>query len=232
MALQAQQIVTLATQIAGVPGFTSQAGQLLNVILSDLCQTYDFDVAKKTATLTLGSDFGPYALPSDYLRAKNGDVFYTYNSTPYSLVPIDYAEFDMFVKQQGLNSMPAYFATDMSQAPPNLYVWPPASGTFPLTVRYFAQMPDITTPETSTSVPWFPNQDYLVTRLAGEVMKIADDDRAGGYLGDGAGGAQGILRRYLNLKDDKSTRTEFVKLDRRRFGNRFDSVKNTKTIGF
>ena len=49
MALQAQQIITLAVQKAGAPGFLLQAGQLLNSILGDLCETYDLDVAKATA---------------------------------------------------------------------------------------------------------------------------------------------------------------------------------------
>ena len=48
MALQAQQIVALATQIAKVPGYTLQAGQMLNMILADLAETYDLEVARKT----------------------------------------------------------------------------------------------------------------------------------------------------------------------------------------
>lgn len=238
MALQAQQIVGLATQIAGVPGFTSQAGQLLNMVLSDLCQTYDFDVAKKFATITLGSvstsfGSGPYLLPADYLRAcDKRSVFYTNSGVKYELVPLDLAEYDMLIQQQGNASFPSMFATDMSQSPPQLFVWPPPSGSFPLTVRYFSQMPDITMPETSTTVPWFPSQDYLVTRLSGELMKIADDERASSFLGEGDSGAQGILLRYLKLKDDSSNRAQTVKLDRRFFGNQFSRVPNTKTIGF
>lgn len=238
MALQAQQIVSLATQIAGVPGFTAQAGQLLNMILSDLCQTYDFDVAKKITTITLATvstnfGSGPYLLPADYLRACNSrSVFFTYNGVAYELTPFDLDEYDTLVQQQGNTSFPSVFATDMSQTPPQLFVWPPPSGAFPLTVRYFAQMPDITAPETSTTVPWFPSQDYLTTRLAGEVMKVADDDRSERFLGSGDSGAQGILTRYLKLKDDSSNRAATVKLDRRFFGGQFSRVKNTKTLGF
>lgn len=238
MALQAQQIVALATQIAGVPGFTSQAGQLLNMILSDLCQTYDFDVAKKITTITLATvstnyGSGPYLLPSDYLRAcDKRSVFFTYNGVKYELTPLDLAEYDLLVQQQGNTSFPSSFATDMSQSPPQLFVWPPPSGSFPLTIRYFSQMPDISTPETSTVVPWFPSQDYLTTRLSGELMKVADDDRAEKFLGSGDSGAQGILTRYLKLKDDSSNRAQTVQLDRRFFGGQFSRVPNTKTLGF
>lgn len=232
MGLQAQQIVALATQIAQVPGFTSQAGQLFNAVLSDLCQTYDLDVARKVTTITLTGTSGPYTLPSDYLRAPRDGVFYTYNGVKYPLTPIDLGEFDLLVQQAGMQSMPAMFATDLSQSPPQLLVWPPPSGSFPLTVRYYAQMADITAPETSNTVPWFPNTDYLVTRLAGELMKITDDERTTTFLGDGVTGAQGILNRYLKLKDDRTDRADQVRLDRRQFGSAFNKLPSTKTIGW
>lgn len=226
------QIVSLATQAAGVPGFTAQAGQLLNIILSDLCQDYDFDLAKKVATITLGVSPGPYQLPSDYLRALKDDVFYIFNGVPYPLVNVDLAEYDGYPEQAGFNAYPTAYATDMSQSPPVIYVWPPSNGQLPLTVRYFSQMPDITQPETSAVVPWFPNQNYLITRLTGELMRIADDDRYKDFLGEGPEGAQGILRRYLELKDDSETRTKRVTLDKRFFRPKWGSLKNTKSIGF
>lgn len=238
MALQAQQIVALATQIAGAPGFTSQAGQLLNMILSDLCQTYDFDVARKSTVITLGTvsdnyGSGPYSLPADYLRScDKRSVFFTYNGVKYELTPIDFAEYSLLVQQAGNQSFPSMFATDMGASPPALYVWPPPNGAYPLSVRYYAQMPDITTPEKSVVVPWFPNQDYLKTRLAGEIMQIVDDERASAFLGSGDSGAQGILDRYLKLKDDSSNRVDTVKLDRRYFGGQYSRVKNTKTLGW
>ena len=236
MALQAQQIVALATQIAGVPGYTSQAGQLLNMILSDLCQTYDFDLARGVTTVTLGTSVGsgPYSLPADYLRAEYDDVFFTLYGVKYPLTNIDLSEFDLLVQQAGMYSYPSMYATDLSSqnATPVMYVWPPSSGAYPLTIRDRRQMPDITTPESSTTVPWFPNQDYLVTRLAGELMKIADDERAGSFLGAGDIGAQGILDRYLKLKDDSSVRADVVRLDRRRFGSSWNKVPNTKQVGW
>lgn len=232
MPLQAMQLVSLATQAAGVPGFTAQAGQLLNLIQSDLCQTYDFDLIKKTTVITLGVSPGPYGLPADYLRALRDDVFYIFNGVPYPLVSVDLAEFDGYPEQAGFNAYPTVYATDMSQSPPVLYVWPPSNGNLPLTVRYFSQMPDIVQPETSSAVPWFPNQNYLITRLTGELMRIADDERYQAFLGEGPEGAKGILKSYLDLKDDSETRAKRVTLDKRFFRPRWGSLKNTKSIGF
>ena len=237
MPLQANQIVTLACQISKCPGMISQAGSKLNAILQDLCQNYDLELARKTTTLTfnLGTS-GPYALPADYLRSRKGMIFYTYNGIPYSLIPIDISEYDMLVQQAGFNDFPRDFTTDMAASPPNMYVWPPSSIVVPVTVRYYAAMPDIATPETSTAIPWFPNDNYLITRLAGEMMQITGDDRAEKFLGDSDDatplGAGVLLRRYLRLKDDPEGKTETVKLDRRLFGSSFNRLPNTKIVGW
>lgn len=244
MALQAQQIVTRACAIARTPGWTVQAGQYLNAVLQELCQTYDFDVALGQTTfnfnLSLSStsypDFiagmGPYPLPSDYLRADPEGVYYYIQGVKYDLINVDFSEFAALVAQAGMSNFPTFYATDMSQSPPVLFVWMPPSGAYPAVVRYRRQMPDITTPETSSTVPWFPFDNYLITRVAGELMKEADDDRCQSYLGDTPGGAEGMLRKYLNLKDDSTTRAKRVKLDRRRFGGNFANLPNTKTIGW
>lgn len=232
MALTAAQLVTLATQDAKCQGYTSQAGQLLNAILDELCQTYDFDVARGVTTFALGSGAGPYNLPADYLRSDPEDVFFTIDGVPYCLIPIDLAEYDNLVQTPGLSNYPTYYATDLSQSPPVMYVWMPASGAYPLTVRYRRQMPQIVTPETSTSTPWFPYSMYLRRRLAGELMMITDDTRAEDFLGDSPGGAQGMLNRFLKLVNDKSDRTNMVKFDRRLFGNSFSRLRDTKLIGW
>ena len=88
MALQAQQIVSLACAQAKAPGFVVQAGQLLNAILRELCQTYDLDNAKLYTTITLGTltGSGPYPLPDAYLRAAPGEVYYTIDGVKYVLV--------------------------------------------------------------------------------------------------------------------------------------------------
>lgn len=248
MPLTSAQIVTLAGQTAKCPGYTSQAGQFLNAILQDLAQTYDFDVIEKVYSFTFntsqvsgpGNQYiagcGPNALPSDYLRAKNNEAIYYISGVRYVMINLDESEFDALVQTAGYQSYPTNFFVDLSpkanSLPPNMYVWPPASGTYAATLRYYPQMADITTPETSTTVPWFPNQQYLLTRLAGQLMQLTNDDRYKEYLGDGAYGAEGILRKYLELKDDPEGRVNTVQLDRRRFGGSFRNLPNTKVVGF
>lgn len=251
MALTAAQIVTLACQVAKCPGYVSQAGQMLNAILADLSQTYDFEVARGTFYFNfqpgliapVGNSIfgsGPYPLPADYLRAQKDGVFWTLLGVPYFMVSCDISEFDQQVQQAGVQSYPYMYATDLSlsdetqnnDATPVMYVYSPPSGAYPVTVRYYRQMPDIVTPETSATVPWFPNQQYLITRLAGELMQITADDRVTQFLGDGPAGAQGILRRYLELKDDRTSRAQRVTLDRRRFGRNWSRLPTTKTVGW
>lgn len=237
MALTAQQIVTLACQISKCPGFTSQAGQKLNAILRDLCQNYDLELARLTTTFAFTTSSGPYAMPADYLRSRKGMVFYMYNGIPYSMVPIDISEYDMLVQQAGFNDFPRDFTTDMAVSPPNMFVWPPPSipGII-VTVRYYAQKPDITSPESSLALPWFPNDNYLITRLAGELMQLTGDDRVEKFLGDDPDtaplGAGTLLRRYLQMKDDPEGKTNTVKLDRRLFGTSFSRLPNSKIVGW
>ena len=235
MALTGDQIVTLALADAKVPGFTVQGYQLLNMVLADLCQTYDFDIARGPTyfNFNTGVGSGPMPLPADYLRADIGDVFYTILGVKYVMIPVDLAEFDALVQQPGMATYPNAFATDLSLTAltvPALYVWPPPSGAYPVTIRYRRQMPDYV--QGSNTVPWFPNQTYLRRRVAGELMAMTDDTRMSQFLGDGPDGAQGILDRYLKLADDKSNRTNRVSLDRRNFGNSSRYLPNTKTVGW
>jgi hypothetical protein len=252
MALSAAQIISLCVQEARIPGFTSQALQKLNAILSDLAQTYDFDVTKQTYQFNfnsgqINSNGQAYQnFPANYLRGIRNESFYIINGVPYPMIPCDLEEFDMLVQQSGLANFPVFYATDMSlmgvtnsasgtggAAVPVALFWQVPSGAYPVTVRYFSQMPDIA--DTSVT-PWFPNQTYLIRRLSGELMSFSDDERQGSFLGDSEDttpqGAGVMLRKYLQMKDDKSTRTKQVQLDRRRFGTSFDRLRNTKTIGW
>lgn len=231
----ADQIVALACQIAKAPGFTAQGMSFLNVALQELCQNYDFDVARGVTRFTFNTSLGsgPIPLPADYLRADKDDVFFTIQGVPYPLISYDLSEFDSFLQQPGMASYPTAYATDLSlqnSTVPVMYVWPPPSGAYPMTIRYRRQMPDIVAG--AGTVPWFPDQNYLVTRVAGELMKITDDDRKDSYLGSGESGAQGILRRYLDLKDDQSSRAQTVTLDRRTFGRGGGTLKDTKVLGW
>lgn len=255
MPLQAQQILALARQDARCPGFTAQSGQILNMVLSDLCQSYDFVLAKNTYQF----NFNPSQInlngqayqnfPANYLRGIRNESFYLIDGVPYPMIPVDQEEGDMFVQQAGLANFPVFYWTDMSlsgvtnspigsggAAVPVALFWEVPSGAYPVTVRYYSQMPDIATPETSTVIPWFPNQTYLRTRVAGELMKLTDDERADAFLSADEDrhpqGAGVMLRKYLMLQGDKSTRTNQVQLDRRRFGTSFDRLRNTKQVGW
>lgn len=244
MPLTASQIVTLANLEAKTPGMTQLAGQKLNAILSELCQTYDLDDARGSFTFNfnVGSNnnntgSGPYLLPADYLRTQQGKQFYTVAFQPYELSRIEQWEYDLLTQQPGFADFPRNFYVDTAQSPPQEFVWPPPSITAPVLVRYFRQMPDIATPEISGVVPWFRYQNYLLTRLAGEMMQVADDERAAAFLTDkeeiNSQGAGVLLRRFLNLKDDPEGRAKTVQLDRRRFGiSRWERLPSTKTIGW
>src|SRR5262249_42906334 len=174
-------------------------------------------------------------------RTQQGKQFYTVAFQPYELSRIEQWEYDLLTQQPGFNDFPRNFYVDMAPTnaggQPQEFVWPPPSISTAVLVRYFQLMPDITTPESSTTIPWFPYQQYLVTRLAGEMMAVADDDRAASFLTDTESqnpqGAGVLLRRYLNLKDDPEGRAKVVSLDRRRFGiSRWDRLPSTKTIGW
>jgi len=235
-----------------VPGFTGQALSLLNMILSDLCQVYDFSVAKNTYQFnfspgqinSLGQAY--QNLPSTYLRCILNECFYVIDGVPYPMVPYDQAEGDMFVEQSNNQNYPVAFWTDMSlsgvtnsstgsggAAVPVMLFWQVPSGAYPVTVRYYSQMADITN---TATIPWFPNQTYLITELAGRLMQLTDDERADAFLSSDEDrhpqGSAVMLRRYLQMKDDRGTRTRTVTLDRRRFGTSFDRLRNTKQVGW
>jgi len=244
MPLQAQQVVTLSCQIAKCPGFTSQGGQFLNATLQDLCQGYDLDAALGTNAFsfnsTAGQGSGPYTLPADYLRTqvKDGkdEFFYTINGVPYPLIQCTKAEYDWMVQTPGFQNFPYYYATDLSVSPPQLFVWPPASGAYPCIMRYYRLMPDIATPESSATVPWFLNTEILITSTAGRLMGITGDSRYEAYMSEDVEkhptSWKAKLSTYLKNVEDREGAVHTVGRDRRRWGRSFDLLKNTKTIGW
>jgi hypothetical protein len=131
-------------------------------------------------------------------------------------------------QQAGISNYPQNFTTDHSAHTAAMYVWPPAGGTYTTQIRYYRQMPDIANPESSTVYPWFPNDKYLLTQTAAEMMKIADDQRWQAFARE----ADGILTKYLKLQADDEGRAMTVKLDRRRFGSNFSRLPNTKLLGW
>lgn len=255
MPLTAAQIVALATQDAKCPGFTSQAGQFLNAALQDYCQNYDLDAALGSLSFTFnsgvvgggagqGQGSGPYQLPADYLRTqvKDGkdEFFYTIQGVPYPLIQVTKAEYDWLVQTPGFQSYPYNYATDLSTVGTTgyaeLFVWPPASGAYPATLRYYRLMPDIATPETSNTVPWFLNNMILQRDVAGRLMGLTGDDRQAAYLGDDEEryplGVGTLMKKYLKNVEDREGAVHTVGKDRRRWGRPFDQLKNTKNIGW
>lgn len=238
--LTAQQLITLAAQIAQAPGFTSQAGQLLNLILQETAQSYDiaqnqsfftitFTISPQTPTVNSSNvvaGSGPYALPSNFLRMDRGDFWWQLGGINYFPTPMDIAEFDALVQQPGFTTYPTAFAVDTSTVPYGLYIWPASSGAYQAFGRYRTQNTDITTPETSSSVPWFPNQMFLVTRLAGEMMALTGDQRRAEFLEE----SKRILSRFLDMEGNNSDRAATVTLDRRKFGRKWSYLPSTKQV--
>jgi hypothetical protein len=256
MPLQSQQIVALACQAAKCPGYTVQAGQFLNQILRDLCQFYDFDVNKQTYNFSFINSqssvgfgpgfgpgfvlqnasligFGPYLMPLNWLRAAKDEVYYTISSVPYTMIRVSNAEFETFVTLSGLTAFPSYFTIYVGNIDQGvasaMYVWVAPSGSFPVTAYYYALQPDILNPQTSTAIPWFPNQTYLRQKLVATLMaELTNDDRAAPTMAL----ADANLDKYLKMKDDQEGFAKQVSLDRRLFGKRFSTLPNTKLVGF
>ena len=239
MALTSAQIVTLACQEAKCPGYTSQAGPFLNSFLQDLCQNYDFDQALGTNSFSFTGSSGPYTLPADYLRTRvidgKDEMFFVIDGVPYPLIQVTRSEYDWLAQTAGFSSYPQYYTTDLSTSPPGLYVWPPPSGSYAVTQRYQRLMPDITTPETSSTVPWFPNTLVLIRGVAGRLMGLTGDSRQADYLADGPEhplGAQTLLNQFMKNMSDREGAPKTVGLDRRRFGRDWNRLSNTKLIGW
>lgn len=218
----AQQIVTDACMIAKCPGMTSLGGRSLNLVLDDLSLHRNLKVNLVTGTITAtAGSTGPFTLESAYLRTY--DLFFYVTGYPFFLNQCSLKESDAEV--QGLmEQYPYEFATDLSpQATGNpglLYIYPSNSTTLALTHRYYLEQPVIVTPETSSTVPWFEDVDYLVTATAARLMRITDDTRYDKYMQD----CDRLLEKHLMTEGDEQQVVKEVQLDPRRFkaggGNR------------
>ena len=229
MAYTAQKIVQKACSIAKAPGFVTQAGEYLNMILADLCQTYDFDFIRETQVLqaspvaSTGDGVLPtgYALSADHLRTR--EVFYRVNGVTFYLIQMPIDSFDQLPQSTGVTNYPTNYAIDTSTTPYTIYFYQPLVIPLTIFIRYQPQMPDITTPETSNVVPWFTNQRYLIKKLAADLMNDTDDERQTKYEED----AEKMLRLFLEMKDDKENYAQTIKLDRNVFRGG-GSLKATK----
>lgn len=232
MSLTASQIVTLALQMAKCPGYLTQGGQALNLVLNDLVIHRDLKVNRKTAFITVQTGKnGPFNLESDYLRTY--DMFYPQNNLPYFLHPVSLEQYDAEFKDPSISNYPYEFATDLSVEAQTasgtagqLYIYPQSSGQIVLTHRYMVNRADITTPESSSLVPWFNDQDYLIQATAYRMMRITDDTRYDKFVID----CENMLRTHLIMEGDEQEVVKSVGLDPRRFKfNR--NLKPTKITG-
>lgn len=227
-----QQIVTLATQNAKVPGFTEQAGMHLNMILEDLALNYDFDLMKNEVfqIVTAGGTpaLTPYDLPADYLRNATDELIYIVNGLPFTLYQKSLAMLKQFFTGPGISSYPQFFATDLSLTVadnPIAYLWPPPNGAYTITWPYQKAHEWITSPETSSEVPWFPMSAYLVQELTARLCLANDDDRGPGLSQK----AEDMLLHYLKMKDDRDGYAQRIMLDRNNFPGR-GRLRGTKSI--
>ncbi len=131
--LTAGEIIEEAAYRAKVPGYQATfALRNLNAVLSDICQHYDYALARGKFAFNFNPSLatmygsGPYPLPLDYLRTSGSSgatgasrsVWYLYptpafpSGQPIYMVPIDLAEFDQY-PQFPSRSTPELWATDM-----------------------------------------------------------------------------------------------------------------------
>lgn len=228
--LQAQQIVARACAIAKCPGYIAQGGIYLNMTLEDLWLHRDLKINRVTEPITVqANNYGPFTLPLNYLRTY--DLFFLQNNLPYFLNPISTQEWDQEFKDPSIANYPYEFMTILldettAQADAsagNLFIYPQSSGQIVLTHRYMVKQPDITTPETSTVIPWFPDQDYLIKATACRLFDETDDTRKESFLKM----CNDMLRTHIIMEGDEQQVVKSVRLDPRRFhSNR--SLKPTK----
>ncbi|WP_322040100.1 hypothetical protein [Burkholderia diffusa] len=218
--LQAQQIVARACAIAKAPGWLSQGGVYLNMVLEDLWLHRDLKINRIVEFVTVqANNYGPFVLPLNYLRTY--DLFFQQNNLPYFLHPISPEEWDQEFKDPSIANYPYEFMTilyDETTAQANnsagqLFIYPQSSGQIVLTHRYMVKQPDITTPETSTVIPWFPDQNYLIKATAAELMSETDDVRQESFRAQ----CEAMLRTHLIMEGDEQAVVKSVRLDPRRF---------------
>jgi hypothetical protein len=235
VAQSSAQLVTDACQICKCPQFSAQAGRYLNTLLGDLAACYDFPSARQTNVLNIGPNAGTgynvsfyqLNLPNGvtYLRTK--EVFYNVSGTIFYLNQIPLSDYDKLFQGTGISNYPYWFTVNTEFSPPQMAFYPPPNLTLAVTIRTQFQPNDITTPETSASVPWFPDQRYLKTQLCADLMQLTGDQRKGKFDGD----AMAMLTAYTKMVDDKEGYAMQVQLDRRMFRSTSD-LKPTKTTGF
>lgn len=228
-------ICSLAGQIAKCPGFATQQGQMLNFVFDDLVQHQDLKVNRVTQSIVVQANSnGPFALEADYQRTY--DLFFMQNNLPYFLNSITMRQYDEEFKDPSIANYPYEYATDLStqakvaanlllaNSKGLLFIYPQSSGQITLTHRYMVIQPTYALPQNdAVTIPWFEDQDYLVTATAARLMKVTDDERQPKFEAT----ALAMLKRHLIMEGDEQQTVKNVRLDPRRFHSR-RSLKPTK----
>lgn len=219
--MQASALCLLISRTAkGGTGMVAIAGQCLNLVLEDLKLTRNLKMNRVTQTINvLSASNGPFTLESDYLRGY--DLSYALpGGEPQFLNPVTMEQYDAENKTVQPSNYPYEYATDLSTQAQTasgskgyLYIYPQSNGVLPLTHRYMRDQPDIVTPETSSTVPWFPFNEYLLEAAASLMMGITGDDRKDAF----AAAAEKKLAPYLIMQGDEQAAIVEMKLDPRRF---------------
>ena len=230
MAYTASQIVADALAIAKCPGFTQQGGRALNFVLDDLVLHRNLKVNLVTATINvLPNNNGPYNLEDKYLRTYS--LSYLIDSTRQFLDPSSLQEYDTDNVNVGAGGYPYEYATDLSPVSSAgvglLYIYPTANTAINMQHRYYLEQSPISFPESSSVVPWFADQDYLIQATALRMMRITDDSRYDNWVKM----CENMLEIHLLTEGDEQQVVKEVKLDPRRF-KVGGSAKPTKTDPF
>lgn len=231
MTISAQQIVNDACQISKAPGFTAQGGRSLNLVLNDLCLHRDLKMLRTQESISVGAGSnGPFNLPANYLRTY--DLFFTVNNFPFFLNPMTQEQYDQMIKDPSIANYPAWYTTDLSAeqvagSQPTIQIWPQSNSAISLTHRYMINMADIATPESSSTVPWFPDQEYLKKATALKLMDYTDDERAERFRKE----CEEMLRTHLIMEGDEQKTVKSIRLDPARF-RIYNRIRPTKLNPF
>lgn len=227
----AQQLVYLACQICNAPGRSVSAGQMLNLILADYAQTLDLDTIRLDGTLSIGPQATIpyfYTLPVNYLRMADEDITYNVSGEVFNPVQFSLRELDTAYTVSGISNYPTNWATDVSKSPTKIAFYPPPSVPITINYRYRPSSLDITNPETSAGIPFFPNQLILLKELCVQVGDIAGGaDRSQRWEAE----IKRRMEKYLMMDDDKEGYSAQVQLDRRYFRTS-NKLPPSKVLGF
>lgn len=231
MALTCQQLITRACTDAAVPGYTAQAADKLNLILAELAILYDWDILRTTGpNISVVAGVNQYTVPQDYLRARQ--LFYFINGQSFFVNQLPLEQFNGLFQGPGAQTYPEWFSSDLSPlqnnpaTQPFILLWPTPAMSITLQYKYFRQPPDYANAATSSAVPWFPFQQYLLWRLTGDLMNSSADSRGDKFVKM----AEDWLGKYGKLANDQEGYAVTVKKDPRNFRQSPLDSRATKAI--